>query len=181
VPRETTLWTAAVCAILFVVVADVFQHSRIGLQLRAAREDDVAARSMGTHVGLLRGVALVISGLLVGLAGGVYGQLLGSFNPDVFYLDLTFLTLAMLVVGGINSLSGAVIGTLILTFLAQWLRDFEGAVDRPGLTEVCFAVLMFAILVLRPSGVMGGRELRLPWPRRRQALSPAAARPNSRT
>ncbi len=185
VPRETTLWVAAVWAIVFVVVVDLYQNSRIGLQLRAAREDDVAAGAMGARVGVLRGGALILSGLLVGLAGGVYGQLLGSFNPDVFYLDLTFLTLAMLVVGGINSLTGAVIGTLVLTFLAQWLRDLEGALDRPGLTEVCFAILMFAILVLRPSGITGGRELRLRLPRRRrrQETPPPVAevRPNSRT
>lgn len=178
VPQETTLWVAATWAIAFVVVVDVFQHSRVGLQLRAAREDDVAASASGTEVGRLRGIALILSGLLVGLAGGVYGQLLGSFNPDVFYLDLTFLTLAMLVVGGINSLTGAVVGSLLLTFLSQWLRDLETALDRPGLTEVCFALFMFAVLVLRPSGVMGNRELRLPAPRRRQA-SVARGRPNS--
>lgn len=192
VPRETTLWVAAAWAMVAVVVVDLFQHSRVGLQLRAAREDDIAARAMGTRVGLLRGIALVLSGVIVGAAGAVYGQLLGSFNPDVFYLDLTFLTLAMLVVGGINSLTGAVVGTLLLTFLAQWLRDLEATLDRPGLTEVCFAVLMFAILVLRPSGVTGGRELRLPrWSRRSrgevagpeagQDVSAAPARPNSRT
>ena len=86
----------------------------------------------------------------------------------MFYLDLTFLTLAMLVVGGVNSLSGAVIGALVLTFMSQFLRDVESALDRPGLTEVCFALLMIVILVLRPSGLTGGRELRPPWwpPRR---------------
>ena len=168
VPRETTLWVAAAWAIVFVVVVERFQDSRVGLQLRAAREDDVAAGAAGARVGMLRGVALILSGVLVGLAGGVYGQLLGSFNPEVFYLDLTFVTLAMLVVGGINSLNDAVIGALVLTFISQFLRDLESALDRPGLTEVCFAVLMFAILVLRPSGLTGGRELRPPWwpPRR---------------
>jgi branched-chain amino acid transport system permease protein len=110
-------------------------------------------------VGVLRGAALVLSAFIVGMAGGVYGQLLGSFNPDVFYLDLTFLTLAMLVVGGVNSLSGAVIGTLILTFLSQVLRDIEASLDRPGLTEVCFALILILILILRPSGVTGGKEI----------------------
>lgn len=169
VPKETTLWGAATWAIVCLVVVFLFQNSRFGLQLRAAREDDVAARAMGIHVGVLRGIALVLSAFIVGLAGGVYGQSLGSFNPDVFYLDLTFLTLAMLVVGGVNSLSGAVIGTLILTFLAQVLRDIEASLDRPGLTEVCFALILILILALRPSGITGGKEiaLRRPrWPRR---------------
>ena len=165
VPKETTLWGAAIWAIVCLLVVFVFQNSRFGLQLRAAREDEVAARAMGIHVGVLRGLALVLSAFIVGLAGGVYGQSLGSFNPDVFYLDLTFLTLAMLVVGGVNSLSGAVIGTLVLTFLAQVLRDIEASLDRPGLTEVCFALILILILVLRPSGITGGKEIPLGRPR----------------
>jgi branched-chain amino acid transport system permease protein len=167
VPKETTLWGAAVWAIACLVLVFLFQNSRAGLQLRAAREDEVAARAMGIRVGLLRGVALVLSALIVGVAGGVYGQSLGSFNPDVFYLDLTFLTLAMLVVGGVNSLSGAVVGALLLTFLSQILRDIEASLDRPGLTEVCFALILILILALRPAGITGGKELRLPLPRRR--------------
>jgi branched-chain amino acid transport system permease protein len=177
VPKETTLWGAATWAIVCLVVVFVFQGSRIGMQLRAAREDEVAARAMGIQVGVLRGLALILSAFIVGLAGGVYGQSLGSFNPDVFYLDLTFLTLAMLVVGGVNSLSGAVIGTLILTFLAQALRDLEASLDRPGLTEVCFALILILILALRPSGITGGKELgeRLPrWPRRGGTHPPPA-------
>jgi branched-chain amino acid transport system permease protein len=162
VPMETTLWTAAMWALVILAVVYVFQNSRLGLQLRAAREDDVAATAAGIHVGRLRGVALVLSAFLVGLAGGVYGQQLGSFNPDVFYLDLTFLTLAMLVVGGINSLSGAVIGALVLSVMSQLLRDVESAVGRPGLTEVSFALITILILVLRPSGITGGKEIGIP-------------------
>lgn len=178
VPKETTLWGAALWAIACLVVVFLFQTSRAGLQLRAAREDEVAARAMGVRVGLLRGVALVLSALIVGVAGGLYGQSLGSFNPDVFYLDLTFLTLAMLVVGGVNSLSGAVVGALLLTFLSQVLRDVEASLDRPGLTEVCFALILILILALRPSGITGGKELRLRLPARRGGR-PGKARPGA--
>jgi branched-chain amino acid transport system permease protein len=170
VPQETTLWGAATWAIICLVIVFLFQSSRVGLQLRAAREDEVAARAMGISVGKLRGVALVLSALIVGVAGGVYSQALASFNPDVFYLDLTFLTLAMLVVGGVNSLSGAVVGALLLTFLSQVLREVEEALDRPGLTQVCFALILILVLAVRPSGITGGRELRVrrPWRGARQ-------------
>lgn len=178
VPKETTLWGAALWAIACLVIVFLFQSSRAGLQLRAAREDEVAARAMGVRVGLLRGAALVLSALIVGIAGGVYGQSLGSFNPDVFYLDLTFLTLAMLVVGGVNSLSGAVVGALLLTFLSQVLRDVEASLDRPGLTEVCFALILILILAVRPSGITGGRELRARLPARRARKS-GEARPGA--
>jgi branched-chain amino acid transport system permease protein len=162
VPMQTTLWTAALWTLVILAVVYVFQNSRVGLQLRAAREDDVAATAAGVHVGRLRGLALVLSAFIVGLAGGVYAQQLGSFNPGVFYLDLTFLTLAMLVVGGINSLSGAVIGALVLSVLSQLLRSVESSLERPGLTEVSFALITILILVLRPSGITGGKEIGIP-------------------
>lgn len=164
VPLETTIWSALLWTLLILASAFAFQTSRLGLQLRAAREDGVAAQAVGVHIGRLRGFALVVSAFLVGLAGGVYAQVLGSFNPDTFYLDLTFLTIAMLVVGGINSLSGAVVGSLVVTILNQVLRRLESEAGRPGLTEVGFALLAIAILIIRPGGITGGRELVLPAP-----------------
>jgi branched-chain amino acid transport system permease protein len=162
VPTETTLSVALVWALIFLVVAYVFQTSRLGLQLRASREDPIAAEAIGVHVGRLRGVALTVSAFLAGTAGGLYGQLLGSFNPDVFYLDLTFLTIAMLVVGGVKSLSGAVVGAITITVLTQLLRELESAIERPGVTEVGFALVAIVILLVRPSGLTGGREAPLP-------------------
>jgi branched-chain amino acid transport system permease protein len=162
VPTKTTIWSALVWAFVVLVIAFLFQSSRIGLQLRAAREDVVAAQAMGVFIGRLRGAAIVVSAFLVGISGGVYGQLLGSFNPSTFYLDLTFLTIAMLVVGGLTSLSGAVIGSLAITILSEVLRRLESALGRPGLTEVGFSLLAIAILVLRPSGITRGREIPLP-------------------
>jgi branched-chain amino acid transport system permease protein len=162
VPLETTIWSALVWTLLILVIAFLFQASKVGLELRAAREDGVAAQAVGVYLGRLRGVALVLSAFLVGLAGGVYAQVLGSFNPDTFYLDLTFLTIAMLVVGGLNSLSGAVVGGLLVTILSQLLRRMESAAERPGLTEVAFALLTIAILVARPGGITGGREIPFP-------------------
>jgi branched-chain amino acid transport system permease protein len=163
VPPAITIWTALIWALIILTIAFLFQQSRLGLQLRATREDPIGAQAVGAHLGKLRGIALVLSAFLVGLAGGVYAELLGSFNPDTFYLDLTLLVIAMLVVGGMNSLSGAVVGSLVLTGLSQVLRNLESTVARPGLTEVGFALVTIGILVLRPSGITGGREV--PYPR----------------
>ena len=107
----------------------------------------------------MRGVAMVLSAFTVGLAGGVYAHLLGSFAPPTFYLDLTFLTIAMLVIGGLKSLTGSVVGPIVVTILLQLLRSLEGLVQRPGITEVSFAVILIAVMVLRPSGITGGREV----------------------
>jgi len=101
---------------------------------------------------------------------------LGTITAEQVYLELTFLTLAMLVVGGTNSLLGAVVGALLVSGLDSFLVNAETGVHVLGLTvdvptgasTVVLGALMALILVLRPSGITGGREARLPrwWPRR---------------
>ena len=108
------------------------------------------------------------SGLLAGLAGGLYVHLL-PVQINSVYLDLTFITLAMLVVGGTTSLFGAVVGALAVSALDSWLAVAENGtslfgwhIDLPaGTREIVVGVLMAAVLILRPSGLTGGRELRL--------------------
>jgi len=102
---------------------------------------------------------------------------LGSITTEQVYLELTFLTLAMLVVGGITSLWGAVVGALAISGLDSFLTQAEQGVhvlgfklDLPsGSRLVCLAAIMALVLILRPSGLTGGRELRLPRRRRRAA------------
>jgi branched-chain amino acid transport system permease protein len=118
-----------------------------------------------------RRVAWVVHAFIMGVGGGLYAQYLGSFNASFFYLALTFTTLAMLVVGGIKSLTGAVVGSLTISFVAEFLHRIEQGADvgplhipaRPGLREIGLAIIMLCILVLRPRGITNGREL--PWPR----------------
>jgi branched-chain amino acid transport system permease protein len=170
-PSATTTKNEALgWAILAIIAGFLFQSTALGLRLRGSREDEVAAHSLGIGVRLERRVAWVASGFVMGIGGALYGQYLGSFNADAFYLSLTFLTLAMLVVGGMTSLSGAVIGSLTISFIAEFFHRIEGGVDagplhipaRPGLREVGVAIIMLTILIIRPRGLTDGHELRLP-------------------
>lgn len=167
-PLSALPWVVAVLAIAF-----AYQRSRRGSCLRATREDPVAAQSAGIGVARERRVAFVLSAFCVGIGGSLYAQYLGAFAPGRFYLDLTFLTLAMLVIGGMRSLTGAVVGTLLVTALSEILSDMQddgiallGAQLelRAGVREVVLAGLMLVILIFRPDGITGGRELS--WPRR---------------
>ncbi len=179
VPETTGLRQAAIGALVCTVVAFAYTRTRFGRQLRATREDDAAARAVGTSVYRQRLLAFTLSGLLAGLAGGLYVHLL-PVNADSLYLDLTFLTLAMLVVGGANSLFGAVAGALAVSALSSWLSVAENGtslfgwhIDLPsGAGDIVVGALMAAVLIFRPSGLTGGRELRLRLPRR----APEAAR-----
>jgi branched-chain amino acid transport system permease protein len=171
VPETTTLTQAALGALVVIAVAFAYARSRFGRLLRATREDAAAARAVGASVYRQRLIAFTISGVLAGLAGGLYVHLL-PVNTESVYLDLTFITLAMLVVGGATSLWGAVVGALAVSALDSYLSVAENGtslfgwhIDLPGGTRVIVVgVLMALVLILRPSGLTGGREFRL-WPR----------------
>ena len=169
VPETTDLLQATVGAVLVVLAAFAYQRSRFGRQLRAAREDPAAARAVGVSIYRQRLLAFAISGFLAGLAGGLYIHFL-PINVDAVYLDLTFITLAMLVIGGATSLWGAVVGALFVSALDTALAEAEAgvtvlgrAIDLPaGSRIVVVSSVMALVLVLRPGGLTGGREFSLP-------------------
>lgn len=167
VPVTTTAHSALAWALGAVTIAWLFQRSRIGLRLRASREDLVAARGVGIGIVSERLIAFVLSGFVVGVAGGIYGHYLGAFAPDQFYFHITFLTLAMLVVGGISSLSGAIVGVITVSTIQEILGRLEsgegvGPIHAnlgDGVTDAVLAILVLVIMIVRPAGLTGGREL----------------------
>lgn len=173
VPASTGLWQAAIGALIAIGVAFAYQRSRFGRLLRATREDSAAASSVGVSVYRQRLGAFVLSGALAGFAGGLYVHLL-PVNSESVYLDLTFITLAMLVVGGATSLWGAVVGALAVSALDSFLANaengvslFGGTLDLPAGTRlVVVGALMAIVLIARPSGITGGREFPVGWLRR---------------
>ena len=163
------IWTLTAGAAIVIAVAFVYQRSRAGRMLRATREDPAAAQAAGINVYRQRLFAFTLSGALAGFAGGLLMHELGTITTDQVYLELTFLTLAMLVVGGANSLFGAVIGALLISALDSFLGDAESGihigihVNLPdGTRLVTLGAVMALVLLLRPSGITGGRELGLP-------------------
>jgi branched-chain amino acid transport system permease protein len=169
VPETTGLRQAAIGAVVVIVVAFAYQRSRFGRQLRATREDPAAARAVGVSIYRQRLVAFALSGFLAGFAGGLYVHFI-PLQVDGVYLDLTFITLAMLVIGGTTSLWGAVVGALAVSAVDSVLANAENGIDLLGWTVevpagtriVVVSALMALVLILRPSGLTGGRELSLP-------------------
>jgi branched-chain amino acid transport system permease protein len=166
-PLDTTLASSLAGAVLAILVAAWHQQSRNGALLRCARENEVAAQAIGIDITRERLIALVLSAMLCGLGGVLFAHFLGTLNPNTFYLDTTFLTLAMLVVGGMRSLTGAVTGVIVLSGVAEGFRTLEQGVtwfghdiEAPsGLAEVALALIMLLILVFRPEGLCGSREI----------------------
>ena len=167
VPKTTTFLSVLIWALIFIAVAFAFQQSRSGLRLRASRENESAAKSVGVRVSVERAVAWVLSGFVVGVAGALYGHYFVTFSPFDFYFGLTFLTVAMLVVGGMTSVTGAVVGCYLLTVVNELFRRWEvnglASVTPPsGTANLVLAFVLLAALILRPKGITGGKEI--PWP-----------------
>ncbi len=168
VPETTDAVQATIGVLAVIVAAFAYQLSRFGRRLRASREDSAAARGVGVSVHLERLWAFTVSGALAGFSGALLVHLLGSITTEQVYLELTFLTLAMLVVGGLTSLWGAVLGALVVSALDSFLIEAEQGVkvgvsfDLPQGSRLIFlGAIMALVLIVRPSGLTGGREFRL--------------------
>jgi branched-chain amino acid transport system permease protein len=169
-----------------IVVAWIFKRSPVGLRLIASREDPVAAAASGINIRIERAIALVVSAFLAGVCGALFALHFANISPLNFYLSVTFTMVAMLVVGGAESVSGAVVGVIFVTTLLQTFRQIEEGFTlasvhvpaRPGLSEFGLALGLLAILILRPRGITGGREVgppRLPRRPRLRVRAPDAA------
>ena len=170
-PLYVGLWTALAWAIAAIVIAFIYQETRSALMLRASREDEAAAKACGVHIVRHRLIAFVISGFLSGVAGVLLAHYLGTVRVETFYLDLTFLIVAMLVIGGMRSLTGAVLGALVIAALTELLRQAEVGVSiggatiaaPPGLGDAVLALIMLLIILFRPNGIAGGKEVSWPF------------------
>ena len=150
------------------VVAGLYRRSRSARLARAVREDGVAARSLGIHPATHQMWALLLSVAVVAVGASLRVWLTGTISPERFFIDYTLLTITMLVVGGRNSITGAVAGTLAITVLTEAARVVSGPgfepgpfdlILRPGLSEAVLGASMLGFMVLRPRGLLDDWEL----------------------
>lgn len=170
IPTYVNAWIALGTAALAILIAFIYQNSARGLAIRASREDEVAAAASGISLYWNRLFAFTLSGFVVGMGGVLHAHFLGTLSINSFFLSLTFLTLAMLVVGGMKSLAGAVVGVVVVTSIIDIFRRLESGVSLgdsqfsipAGTQELALAALMLLILIFRKEGIMGGREFVFP-------------------
>ena len=166
-PTTTTPWVGYVYAVVALAGAFLYSRSKFGLALRSSRDDEVAAKAAGVNVFRQRLLAFVVSAFFCGMAGGLFGHFLGMLTVDSFYLGMTFITLSMLVVGGMQSLSGAVVGVVVLSIVIDVLRRLEtgiGGVTIPtSSAEVGVGLILLIILIFRRTGITGNQEIYWPF------------------
>ena len=159
VPQSTDVWSALAFALLAIAIAIAFRSSSWGMQLRASAVDPVAAEALGVRVVRLRYVAWIVSAGLMGLGGAIWSQYNLAFDPSQFYLPLTFTLLAIVVVGGLGSVSGVVVGAALITVVQEVVRRIEEDTSITGLTQITVALMILAVLYARPAGLVGPVEL----------------------
>jgi len=166
-PNYVTLWLAFGIVAAAIVIATAYRLSSLGLLAQAQREDEPAARASGVNVWLQKLIAFVISAFVVAVGGVLYGHYLGTITVSMYWLDMTFLTLAMLVVGGTRSVTGAVAGTLFVTLIREIFQTLERGLSAGSLPiqlpqgsgEIVLAVILLTVLIFRPQGLVGDNEL----------------------
>ncbi len=157
----TNLWWAWSWALLAIYVAWRLKRSPYGRDMLAQREDRVAAQAVGIRVMEPRLLAFVVGAFFSAVAGSIYAHFVTSFSPTVFYFDLTFRVITMLVIGGMGSVSGSVIGAVLIIVVTEGLRRIEDATLLYGLSQIILAVIFLLIIVFRREGLLGQRELSL--------------------
>jgi branched-chain amino acid transport system permease protein len=161
VTRTTDLWLAFGAAAVTVYVVWRIKRSSYGRAMFAQRGDRWAANSVGVSVLRPRLQAFVVSAFFTAVAGSLYAHFLGSFSPNAFYFDTTFQVVTMLVVGGMGSVSGSVIGATVMLGLGEALRRIEDPTQLYGIGGIVIASILIGVLIFRPAGIMGQREISL--------------------
>jgi branched-chain amino acid transport system permease protein len=159
---------ALILLVITFMVMYRLKFSWFGRNLWAINEDDIAAEVMGLNVAKTKRRAFVISSFFAGLGGGFYAHHLGYISPGSFSFLISVQILIAAVLGGLGSLSGSVIAALILTFLPEALRSLPSNVDIsgyvlviPDVRMIIFPILLIFMMILRPQGIMGRKELEL--------------------
>ena len=181
IPPTMNVWIGWLGAAVAIAIAYLYSISRSGLALRATRDESVAASASGVDIVRERLIAFVVGAFIIGLAGALYAHFLSIVNPGAFYLRTTFVTLSMLVVGGMYSLSGAVSGVVVMSVLIELFRNLERGVSLGGHTvalsngaqEIAIGIITIVILMYLPTGLTRNQEFSWRgWPLQRRLTRP---------
>ena len=125
IPQLTQWWHVAIALLITLALLWRLRRSKVGRAFESIKEDETAAGLMGIDVGAHKMLAFVLGGAIAGLAGGLNAHLTFFIGPSEYGFDRAVDILTMTILGGINSLSGPVVGAVILTLLPELLRSFK--------------------------------------------------------
>ena len=159
-------WIYAFAALTIVIVYRIV-HSSFGRTLIAIREDEIAAEAMGVHTTRAKVISFVVSSAMAGVAGGLFAHYLMYVNTNSFTFLRSFEIVIMIVIGGLGSISGSVLGAVLFISLTEGLREFA------QYRMVLFSLLLIILMIVRPQGILGHREFVTFLTRRRRPIGGA--------
>ncbi|MEO8033982.1 MAG: branched-chain amino acid ABC transporter permease [Acidobacteriota bacterium] len=160
IPRWANFFWVYFFAGLTVLISWRLVNSSVGRAFLAVREDQIAAEAMGVDTTRYKVKAFVIGSFMAGAAGGLYAHYTMYLNPTMFMFIKSFEVVMMVVIGGLGSITGSIVAAIILTFLPEGLRaakDFLHSTKDPRM--VIYSLALIAMMLTRPQGLFGRREL----------------------
>lgn len=170
IPKQPRLFISLTVFICLLAASFIFyrvMRSRTGRAFIAIREDEVAAEAMGINTIRYKIMAFTVSAVFAGLAGGLYAGFYRFISPNSFNFLKSIEILSMVVLGGMGNFLGAGIGAVVLTVAPEMLRSFA------AYRQVFYGTLLVVMMLVRPSGLLGGVELSLGMFRKKPAVQTA--------
>ena len=161
-PRLANFFWIYLFAAATVATVTRIVNSSFGRTLIAIREDEIAAEAMGVNTTRHKVLSFVVSSAMAGVAGGLFAHYLMYLHPNSFTFIKSFEIIIMIVIGGLGSITGSVLGAVLYIVLTEGLREFA------QYRMVLFSLLLIVIMIVRPGGILGHRELWSFFARRRR-------------
>jgi branched-chain amino acid transport system permease protein len=165
IPGWASFFWVGAGVIVVILVARHLATSTHGRALFAIRDDEVAAEALGVDTTRYKVLAFVIGAFFAGVAGGLFAHYLSYLNPNSFTFLKSIEVIAMVVLGGMGSVSGSVLAAIVLTLLPEVLRPVK------SYRMVLYSLMLIVLMITRPQGLLGNRELTLAMFRRRRAVA----------
>jgi branched-chain amino acid transport system permease protein len=156
IPQWANLFWAGLAVVTVIALSYRLAASTHGRALFAIRDDEIAAEALGVDTTRYKVLAFVLGSFFAGVAGGLFAHFLGYLNPSSFQFLKSIEVIAMVVLGGMGSVSGSVIAAVLLTVLPEVLRPVK------DFRMVIYSLMLIVLMITRPQGLLGTHELRLP-------------------
>jgi branched-chain amino acid transport system permease protein len=167
IPKLSDTFAIYGTMLLMMYILHRILHSAYGRSMTAIRDDIVAAESLGVGIARHRLLAFCVSAFMAAVAGGLGAHQIQVISPSFYYYDKTFAIVETSIIGGMYSLSGAVVGALIMTFVPEYLSGLETGITVLGFklppvygaAQLILSALMIVIIIFRRKGIMGYSDI----------------------
>lgn len=162
IPASTNVWWSWGVAIMTIFFMVFLMEGSYGKAFSAIREDEIAARSMGINLFTHKVMSFTFGSFLAGIGGGLLAALLGTIDPNMFRIVLTFNILLIVVLGGLGSIKGSVVSAIIVTIAMEALRFLDESINLgfiqfkgvAGMRMVIFSIILMAVVIFRKEGLL---------------------------